>query len=141
MPAKAESALVDTSADGCTLHLPPFATPAPCPQPLDALGTVLEGGVLGASDTGCARLLAVDLSFGCHRWCASILRYRPDVCSAAIAWLDRLTATSAGPVLVSPYLPAAGTWARAPPPRAASPCWSSPSPSSCTAACCRCGWG
>ena len=34
-----------------TVSLPP-SLPRPSRQPLDALGTVLEGGLLGASDTG-----------------------------------------------------------------------------------------
>lgn len=40
---------------GSRPHTPPptrTPRPPPCLQPLDALGTVLEGGLLGASDTG-----------------------------------------------------------------------------------------
>lgn len=85
------------AADGCALHLPPFATSAPCPQPLDALGTVLEGGVLGASDTGCATLLALHLSFVCHSWCAGISRYRPELSCAVQQLLGLAASQQAAP--------------------------------------------
>lgn len=58
--------------------------PPACLQPLDALGTVLEGGILGASDTGC----------GCHQQLAP----RPD--SPACARWGHGPCAAGGSVLV-----------------------------------------